>query len=87
MCLSHSLDEVDHGDGISRYSMIRPGKIMILGHFKGWSVWFPTLNGNVRENEEHADTFILIYIRTLQGLGVEHLVLYSIGKGVKVIPT
>ena len=44
VCLSHSLDEVDHGDGIGRYSMIRPGKVVILDHFKGWSVWFLTLN-------------------------------------------
>ena len=25
MCLPHSLDEVDHGDGIGRNSMVRPG--------------------------------------------------------------
>ena len=72
VCLSHSLDEVDHGDGIGRYSMIRPGKIMILGYFKGWSVWFLTLKGNVKENEEHADTNRV----TLRG-GALILVLYS----------
>ena len=47
VCLSHSLDEVDHGDGIGRYSMIRPGKVMILGHFKGWSFWFFTLGKGI----------------------------------------
>ena len=84
MCLSHSLDEVDHGDGIGRYSMIRPGKIMILGHLKWWSVWFPTLKGNVKENEEHVDSFILIYIGSLQGWSIWF---FALGKGVKVIPT
>ena len=39
MCLPHSLDEVDHGDGIGGHSMIRPGQVMEQGHFKGWRVW------------------------------------------------
>ena len=60
MCLSHSLYEVDHGDGIGRYSMIRPGKVMILGHFKGWCVWFLTLKRNVKENKEQIKDFYSI---------------------------
>ena len=28
VCLPHSLDEIDHGNGIGRYSMIRPGQVV-----------------------------------------------------------
>ena len=41
--LPHSLDKANHGEGISRHSMVGPGKIMVLGHFQGGSVWFSTL--------------------------------------------
>ena len=37
--LPHSLDEVDHGDGIGGHSMIRPGQVVEQSHFKRWGVW------------------------------------------------
>ena len=39
VCLPHSLDEVDHGDGIGGYSMIRPGQVVEQGHLKGRHIW------------------------------------------------
>ena len=35
MCLPHSLDEVDHGDGIGRNTMVRPGQVVEQGDLKG----------------------------------------------------
>ena len=35
VCLSHALDEVDHGDGINRYSMIRPRQDNDTGSLQG----------------------------------------------------
>ena len=43
MGLPHSLDEVDQGEGIGGHSMVRPGQVVELGHFKGWSVWLSSL--------------------------------------------
>ena len=39
VCLPHSLDEIDHGDGICGYSMIRPGQVVEQGHLKGRGIW------------------------------------------------
>ncbi len=43
MCLSHSLNEVDHGDGIGRDSMIWPCKVVEQCDLKCWLIWLVTL--------------------------------------------
>ncbi len=43
MCLSHSLDEVDHGEGIGRDSMIWPCKVVKQRDLKWRSFGFSTL--------------------------------------------
>ena len=43
MCLPHSLDEVDHGDGIVWNTMVRPGQVVEQGDLKWWGVWLFTL--------------------------------------------
>ena len=45
MRLSHSPNEVDHGDCIGRDSMIRPCHIMEHGDFKRWGHGLITLLG------------------------------------------
>ena len=35
MRLPHSLDEVDHGDGIGGHSVVRPGQVVEQCHLKG----------------------------------------------------
>ncbi len=43
MCLSHSPDEVDHGDGIGRDSMIWPSMIVKQCDLKWRLIWLVTL--------------------------------------------
>ena len=49
MCLPHSLDEVDHGDGIGRNTMVRPGQIVKQSDLKWWGVCFLILIKAVQE--------------------------------------
>ena len=49
--LPHSLDEVDHGDGIGGHPMIRPGHVVVLGHLQGRCVWLTTLKWKQVERE------------------------------------
>ena len=41
--LAHTLDEVDHGDGISRHPVVWPAKIVEQSYFLNWSIWFNCL--------------------------------------------
>ena len=41
--LAHTLDEVDHGGGISRHPVVWPAKIVEQSYFLNWSIWFVRL--------------------------------------------
>ena len=41
--LVHTLNEVDHGDGISRHPMVWPAKVVEQSYFTNWNFWFVLL--------------------------------------------
>ena len=63
MCLPHSLDEVDHGDGIGRNTMVRPGQVVEQGDLKGSGIWLFTL----KQVEQTCQEFVLKLYMQSQG--------------------
>jgi hypothetical protein len=71
MCLPHSLDEVDHGDGIVGNTVVRPGQVVELSDLERGDIWLFILKGGVeRVHSNHAEMHTQLGM--LNELGVEH---------------